>query len=49
MLKGTLNTISPDLMHALMSMGHSDEIVATSKTALYTNLILKKGVVSKEG
>jgi L-fucose mutarotase/ribose pyranase (RbsD/FucU family) len=49
MLKGIPNTISPDLMHALMSTGHGDEIVATSETALCANLILKKGVVSKEG
>jgi L-fucose mutarotase len=27
MLKGIPNTISPDLMHALMSMGHGDELV----------------------
>lgn len=27
MLKGIPNAISPDLMHALMSMGHGDEIV----------------------
>ncbi len=27
MLKGIPNTISPDLMHALMNMGHGDEIV----------------------
>ena len=27
MLKGIPNIISPDLMHALMSMGHGDELV----------------------
>jgi len=27
MLKGIPNSVSPDLMHALMSMGHGDELV----------------------
>ena len=32
MLKGIPNTISPDLMHALMRMGHGDEIVLANES-----------------
>ncbi len=46
MLKGIPAIVSPELLKVLCEMGHGDELViATGETAIYANVLLKKGVV----